>query len=99
MLKTGGIVQIASNMKDILITIIVPIISAFTGWVLGYRKQNIDLCSDRLDELEKSINVYNKIITDMSGKIDNLRKEITRLEIQIQDLMKENKQLKNKNSI
>ena len=35
----------------------------------------------------------------MSGKIDGLRKEITRLEIQIQDLMKENKQLKNKNSI
>ena len=86
-------------MKDILITVIVPIISAFIGWVLGYRKQNIDLCSDRLDELEKSINVYNKIINDMSGKIDGLRKEITRLEIQIQDLMKENKQLKNKNSI
>ena len=86
-------------MKDILITVIVPIISAFTGWVLGYRKQNIDLCSDRLDELEKSINLYNKIINDMSGKIDGLRKEITRLEIQIQDLMKENKQLKNKNSI
>ena len=82
-------------MKDILITVIVPIISAFTGWVLGYRKQNIDLCSDRLDELEKSINVYNKIINDMSGKIDGLRKEITRLEIQIKDLMKENKQLKN----
>ena len=86
-------------MKDILLTVIVPIISAFTGWVLGYRKQNIDLCSDRLDELEKSINVYNKIIQDMSLKIDGLRKEITRLEIQIQDLMKENKQLKNKNSI
>lgn len=85
-------------MKEVLL-IIVPIISAFTGWVLGYRKQNIDLCSDRLDELEKSINVYNKIITDMSSKIDGLRKEITRLEAQIQDLLKENKHLKNKNSI
>ena len=86
-------------MKDILLTVIVPIISAFTGWVLGYRKQNIDLCSDRLDELEKSINVYNKIISDMSAKIDGLRKEITRLEIQIQDLLSENKKLKNKNTL
>jgi archaellum component FlaC len=86
-------------MKDILIIVIPSLLSAFTGWVLGYRKQNIDLCSDRLDELEKSINVYNKIINDMSIKIDGLRKEITRLETQIQDLIKENKQLKNKNSI
>ena len=86
-------------MKDILITVIVPIISAFTGWVLGYRKQNIDLCSDRLDELEKSINVYNKIIQDLSTKIDGLRKEIISLEAKVQDLMKENKQLKNKSSI
>ena len=86
-------------MKDIIITVIVPIISAFTGWVLGYRKQNIDLCSDRLDELEKSINVYNKIIQDMSGKIDGLRKEITRLEIQIQDLLSENKKLKKQNTL
>ena len=95
----GKIAPIASNMKDILLTVIVPIISAFTGWVLGYRKQNIDLCSDRLDELEKSINVYNKIIQDMSLKIDGLRKEITRLEIQIQDLLSENKKLKKQNSI
>jgi archaellum component FlaC len=86
-------------MKDILIIVIPSLLSAFTGWVLGYRKQNIDLCSDRLDELEKSINVYNKIISDMSEKIDGLRKEITRLETQIQDLIKENKQLKNKNTI
>jgi len=86
-------------MKDILITVIVPIISAFTGWVLGYRKQNIDLCSDRLDELEKSINVYNKIISDMSAKIDGLRKEITRLETQINALMTENKKLKKQNTL
>lgn len=95
----GGIVLIASNMKDILLIVVPSIISAFTGWVLGYRKQNIDLCSDRLDELEKSINVYNKIIDDMAKKIEALTKEINKLETQINDLMTENKHLKKQNSI
>lgn len=86
-------------MKDILLIVIPSLLSAFTGWIIGYRKQNIDLCSDRLDELEKSINVYNKIIDDMAKKIEALTKEIHLLEGKIQDLIKENKQLKNRNSL
>ena len=86
-------------MKDILLIVIPSLLSAFTGWIIGYRKQNIDLCSDRLDELEKSINVYNKIIDDMAKKIEALTTEIHKLEAKIQDLIKENKQLKNRNSL
>ena len=86
-------------MKEILTIVIPSIISAFTGWVIGYRKQNIDLCSDRLEELEKSINVYNKIIDDMAKKIDNLKTEINKLEATVQDLMTENRKLKKNNSL
>ena len=82
-------------MKDILLVVIPSIL----GYIVGWRMNNADLCGKRLDELEKSINVYNNIITDMSGKIDGLRKEITRLEIQIQDLLSENKKLKNKSTL
>jgi hypothetical protein len=82
-------------MKDILLVVIPSIL----GYIFGWRMNNADLCGKRLDELEKSINVYNNIITDMSGKIDGLRKEITRLEIQIQDLLSENKKLKNKSTL
>ena len=92
MLTRGSDAQIAINMKDILLVVIPSILA----YIFGYRMNNADLCGKRLDELEKSIGVYNNIITDMSGKIDGLRKEITRLEIQIQDLMTENKKLKNK---
>lgn len=92
MLTRGSDAQIAINMKDILLVVIPSILA----YIFGYRMNNADLCGKRLDELEKSIGVYNNIINDMSGKIDGLRKEITRLEIQIQDLMTENKKLKNK---
>jgi chromosome segregation ATPase len=82
-------------MREILLVIISSVLS----YIFGYRMNNADLCGKRLDELEKSIGVYNTIISDMSGKIEALKNEITKLEIQIQDLMTENRKLKNKNTI
>ena len=78
-------------MKEILLVVIPSILA----YIFGYRMNNADLCGKRLDELEKSIKVYNTIIDDMSDKIDSLKKEINSLEGKIQALVKENKQLKN----
>ena len=86
-------------MKDVLLQILLAAGTAFVGFIFGWRKSNVDLCGARLDELEKSINVYNVIIDDMSKKIESLTSEIHKLEGKIQDLIKENKQLKNKSSI
>jgi len=82
-------------MKEILLVVIPSILA----YIFGYRMNNADLCGKRLDELEKSIGVYNNIITDMSSKIDGLRKEINKLETQINDLLQENRKLKNKSTI
>ena len=86
-------------MKEILTIVIPSIITAVVGWFVGRRKENVDLCGERLDALEKSIGVYNTIIDDMAKKIETLTKEITKLETKIQDLIKENKHLKKQNSI
>jgi chromosome segregation ATPase len=82
-------------MKEILL-ITIPSILAY---ILGWRLNNADLCGKRLDELEKSINVYNLIIDDLSKKVEELTGQIVRLEQTIESLKIENKQLKNKNSI
>ena len=75
--------------------IVIPsIVSAIIGWIVGFRKNNIDLCGARLDELEKSLVVYNNIIGDMSQKISDLRLEIKSLEDSVTKLMSENKKLK-----
>lgn len=83
-------------MQEFLLVTIPSIISAIVGWIIGFRKQNIDLCGQRLDELEKSLIIYNNIINDMSEKITDLRDEIRQLEDTINKLMSENKQLKHR---
>jgi FtsZ-binding cell division protein ZapB len=86
-------------MNEYIYQIIGAIATTIIGYVTGYRKQNVDLQSSRLDSLEKSINVYNLIIDDMARKIETLTTEVAGLEKRIEELMTENKQLKNKNSI
>ena len=86
-------------MKDILLQIFLAAGTSIIGYVLGYRKQNVDLQSSRLDSLEKSINVYNLIIDDMAKKIETLTTEVAGLERRIEELMAENKQLKNKSTL
>ena len=86
-------------MKDVLLQIFLAAGTSIIGYILGYRKQNVDLQSSRLDSLEKSINVYNLIIDDMARKIETLTTEVTALERRIEELMDENKKLKNKSSI
>lgn len=86
-------------MNEILLMIIPPVVTAGIGYFVGRKKENVDLCGERLDALEKSIGVYNTIIDDMSNKIDGLKKEITKLEGQINDLLVENRQLKKSNSL
>jgi len=77
-------------MKEILMMMIPSAVAYF----IGYKKTQIKLEKDRLANLEKSIKIYHTIIEDMTKKIENLSKEITRLEMQIHDLMTENKKLK-----
>jgi predicted RNase H-like nuclease (RuvC/YqgF family) len=81
-------------MKDILYIVIPSAISSFIAYLIGYRKSQTELESSRLDNLEKSIRVYNTIIEDMSRKIEELTSEVSKLELRVEELMKENKSLR-----
>lgn len=83
-------------MKELIYTILTLFFSSLVGYIFGYKKNKASVESDRLDNLEKSIRVYNTIIEDMSKKIEDLTKEIVKLELRVDDLMKENKSLKSK---
>lgn len=83
-------------MKDLLLIIIPSAFSSIIAYILGYKKNVTEVNGTRLDNLEKSINVYNVIIDDMANKIEHLTGEIAKLEARIEELLAENKKLKSK---
>ena len=82
-------------MEQIIITIVTGVI----GYIVGYKKNQADIEGSQLDNLEKSIRIYQVVIDDLSKKIEDLTLHVVRLEATIDSLKQENKRLKNKKII
>ena len=79
--------------------IIISIITAGVGYIFGYKKNKADIEGSQLDNLEKSIRIYQVVIDDLSKKIEELSLHVVRLEATIDSLKQENKRLKSKKVI
>jgi peptidoglycan hydrolase CwlO-like protein len=79
--------------------IIISIITAGVGYIFGYKKNKADIEGSQLDNLEKSIRIYQVVIDDLSKKIEELTLHVVRLEATIDSLKQENKRLKSKRVI
>ncbi len=79
--------------------IILTVVTTLIGYFVGYRKSKNEIEGGRLENLEKSIRIYQVVIDDLSKKVEELTAHIVRLEETIDNLRQENKKLKTKNSI
>jgi peptidoglycan hydrolase CwlO-like protein len=79
--------------------IIITIISTGLGYIVGWKRNKAEVEGTQLDNLEKSIRIYQVLVTDLSEKVQELTAHVARLESQIDSLMKENKRLKSKKVI
>jgi peptidoglycan hydrolase CwlO-like protein len=75
--------------------IIMTVVTTVIGYVVGYRKSKNEIEGGRLENLEKSIKIYQVIIDDMGKKVEELTGHINKLEKRIEELMAENRKLKN----
>jgi predicted RNase H-like nuclease (RuvC/YqgF family) len=75
--------------------IIMAVVTTAIGYVAGYKKNQNEIEGGRLDNLEKSIHVYQIVIDDLSKKVEELTAHIVRLEATIDSLKQENNKLKN----
>ena len=81
-------------MNDYIYQIIGTIITTTIGYVVGFRKSKNEIEGGRLENMEKSLKVYQIIIDDLSRKVEELTTHIVRLEQTIESLKRENNKLK-----
>ena len=74
--------------------IVITIITTLIGYFVGYRKSKNEVEGGRLENLEKSIHIYQIVIDDLGKKVEELTIQIVKLEVMIDGLKKENKRLK-----
>jgi hypothetical protein len=76
--------------------IIITIVTTLIGYFVGYRKSKNEIEGGRLENLEKSIHIYQLMIDDLGKKVEELTYQIVKLEGVVDGLKKENKRLKEK---
>jgi peptidoglycan hydrolase CwlO-like protein len=79
--------------------IILTIVTTLIGYFVGYKKSQNEIEGGRLENLEKSIRIYQVVIDDLSKKVEELTGHIVRLEATIDSLKIENQKLKKYNGL
>jgi len=79
--------------------IIITIVTTLIGYFVGYKKSKNEIEGGRLENLEKSIRIYQVVIDDLSKKVEELTSHIVRLEATIDSLKQENNKLKKNKGI
>jgi peptidoglycan hydrolase CwlO-like protein len=86
-------------MSNELLLLISNVLTATASFFVGRRKVNADTDNQVLKNLELSISLYQEIIQDLKKEIESLNIKIQHLETKMDDLYKENKELKYGKSI
>ena len=81
-------------MNEYIYQIVGAVATTIIGYVAGFRKSKNEIEGGRLENLEKSLTIYQLLIDDLSKKIEDLSLHIVRLESTIDSLKKENSKLK-----
>jgi peptidoglycan hydrolase CwlO-like protein len=79
--------------------IVLTVVTTMIGYFAGRRKTNADTDNQVLKNLELSVGIYTKIIDDLKTEIHELNIKVQDLQKMVDELMVENRKLKNKNSI
>jgi FtsZ-binding cell division protein ZapB len=77
-----------------LLQIAVAAITSFLTFLLGQQRGKKEVESITLQNLEKSVAIYQLIINDLKEEIVALNKKVDELQTKVDEMMKENHELK-----
>ena len=86
-------------MNDTIILLISNVLTGAAGFFAGKRRSDAETDNQVLRNLELSVNIYTKIIDDLKSEIHELNVKVQDLQKMVDELMLENRKLKNKNSL
>jgi peptidoglycan hydrolase CwlO-like protein len=77
-----------------ILTIISSVATGTITFFLGLRKGKAETEGIVISNLERSVGLYQTILDDMKKELEQLRMEVDKLESKVQELLKENAELK-----
>ena len=85
-------------MTEILITggvgIVSSIISGWASWIFARKKYNSEVDGNLIENMQKSLDFYKNLSDDNEQRLDKVLEDNVALRQAVEELLKENKQLK-----
>lgn len=82
-------------MNTEILLIISNVLTGVAGFFVGKRRSDAETDNQVLKNLELSINLYKQMIDDLKAEIHELNNKVQHLQKQVDELMVENRKLKN----
>ena len=86
-------------MTTEILLLISNVLTGVAGFFVGKRRSDAETDNQVLRNLELSVNLYKQIIDDLKKEIHDLNIQVQLLEKKVEDLMAENKKLKKYNGL
>lgn len=81
-------------MGDTLITVLISSITGIVTFFMGVQKTKKEVEGLSITNIERSIGVYQLLIDDLRGQVEELLTKVNSLEDKVDELKKENHELK-----
>lgn len=84
------------NFDDIIVPSITGGIASFITWLVGRKKENIEVQGNALDNVDKAVKMWQDTAEKMSQRVDELSEKVDLLTKEVHSLRAENSDLKSK---
>jgi septal ring factor EnvC (AmiA/AmiB activator) len=85
-------------LSQIITYILAPLFGGIIGWFVGRPKQRVEVKKDELDNVDKAIEIYRKMIQDLETWKGELLAKMEVIEGENQELRKQLRQERKENS-
>ncbi len=84
------------NLDDIIVPSITGAIGAFISWLVGRKKENVEVQGSEITNTQEAIKIWREMAQEMSDKVKELSDKVDALTQEVHSWRSENSDLKQK---